>query len=195
MRPSQARTSTCSVCAGNGVPALSPFLVSLTYQKIEGNTGTPLAGAGIGGSDDDVNGLRTARRGDRPPPATAAHDRAPAGTAGGELSTVSGDPVSLGSAWRPPRVHVTVVDAAARAIVLEVKVKLDVVEWWLGGRCLAAVDKERLREWVGERTETVLSGELTLVHTRLGPIVEVPGVLAPSPLTPTAFLDLRDALA
>jgi hypothetical protein len=27
------------------------------------------------------------------------------------------------------------------------------------------------------------------------PTLEVPGVLAPSPLTPTTFLDLRDALA
>ena len=97
--------------------------------------------------------------------------------------------------WRPPRVYLSVVDTAGRIAGLEVKVKRDVVEWWLGRRCLAAVDKERLREWVHERIATVVSGELTLVHTRLGPMVEVPGVLSPSPLTPTTFLDLRDALA
>jgi hypothetical protein len=92
-------------------------------------------------------------------------------------------------------VYVSVVDTAGRAAVLEVKVKRDVVEWWLGRRCLAALDKERLKGWVYERTATLVSGELTLVHTRLGPMVEVPGVLALSPLTPTTFLDLRDALA
>jgi hypothetical protein len=92
-------------------------------------------------------------------------------------------------------VYISVVDTAGRVGVLEVKVKRDVVEWWLGRRCLAAVDKERLHAWVHQWTATVVSGELTLVHTRLGPMVEVPGLLAPSPLTPTTFLDLRDALA
>jgi hypothetical protein len=99
------------------------------------------------------------------------------------------------AAWRPPRLHVTVVDSAARVTVLEIKVKRDVVEWWLGRRCLAVFDKEQLREWVQQRVSQIVSGELALVHTRLGPVVEAPGVLAPSPLTPMPFLDLRDALA
>jgi hypothetical protein len=98
------------------------------------------------------------------------------------------------AAWRPPRLHVTVVDTAARATVLEIKVKRDVVEWWLGRRCLAVFDKEQLREWVQQRASQIVSGEIALVHTRLGPVVEAPGALAPSPLTPTTFLDLRDAL-
>jgi hypothetical protein len=58
-----------------------------------------------------------------------------------------------------------------------------------------AATAQQLREWVQGRITTVLSGELALVHTRLGPVVEAAGVLSPSPLTPTTFLDLRDALA
>jgi hypothetical protein len=115
------------------------------------------------------------------------------------LSTISGGGAHVDPrpdpAWRPPRVYFSVVDTAGRVAGLEVKVKRDVVEWWLGRRCLAAIDKEQLREWLQGRITTVLSGELALVHTRLGPVVEAAGVLSPSPLTPTTFLDLRDALA
>ena len=111
------------------------------------------------------------------------------------MTTISGDALPVGAAWRPARVHVAVVDAAARPAALEVKVKRDVVEWWLGRRCLAAVDREHLKRWIHGLTTTVQSGELALVHTRLGPTVEVVGLLAPCPLTPTTFLDLRDALA
>ena len=97
--------------------------------------------------------------------------------------------------WRPPRLQISVVDTAARPAVLDVKVKRDVVEWWLARRCIAVVDRRQLSRWVEERTATVQSGELALAHTRFGPMLDAPGLLAPSPLTPITFLDLRDALA
>jgi hypothetical protein len=92
-------------------------------------------------------------------------------------------------------VNFTVLDTAARLTVLEAKVKRDAVEWWFGRRCLAVIDRERMSSWVHQQLSEVTSGELTLLHTGLGPVAEAPGVLAPSPLMPTAFLDLRDALA
>jgi hypothetical protein len=91
-------------------------------------------------------------------------------------------------------VHLDVVDLAGRLAVLEVKVRRDFVECWLGHRCLAMVDRGTLTEWVLERRDEVTSGELVLLHSPLGPVIEAPGALAPSPLTPTTFLDLRSAV-
>ncbi len=91
-------------------------------------------------------------------------------------------------------VSLDVVDHAGRLTVLEVKVKRDFVECWLGRRCLAMMDRGKLADWVLERREEVTSGELLLVHSPLGPVIEAPGALAPSPLTATSFLDLRDAV-
>ena len=91
-------------------------------------------------------------------------------------------------------VHVDVVDLAGRLTVLEVKVKREFVECWLGRRCLAMVDRGTLAEWLLHRRGEVASGELLLVHAPGGPVVEAPGSLAPSPITPTSFLDLREAV-
>lgn len=92
-------------------------------------------------------------------------------------------------------VHIDAVDVAGRPAVLEVKVRRDFVECWVGRRCLAMVDRGMLADWVLERRSEVVSGELVFVHTRLGPVIEGVGALAPSPLSPASFLDLRDALA
>ena len=91
-------------------------------------------------------------------------------------------------------VHLDVVDLAGRLAVLEVKVRRDFVECWLGHRCLAMVDRGAFTEWVLERRDEVASGELVLVHSTLGPMIKAPGALAPSPLTPTTFVDLRNAV-
>ena len=89
-------------------------------------------------------------------------------------------------------VHLDVVDEAGRPAVLEMKVRLDFVECWLGGRCLAMVDRGRFTEWVLGRRHEVLSGELALVHSPLGPVIDAPGALTPSPLTPMNLLHLRE---
>ena len=91
-------------------------------------------------------------------------------------------------------VRLDVVDLAGRLTVLEIKVRRDLVECWLGRRCLAVVDRGKLTEWVLERREEVASGELFLVHSPLGPVIEAPGMLRPSPLTPTDYLELRDGV-
>ncbi len=91
-------------------------------------------------------------------------------------------------------VQLDVVDHAGRLTVLEVKIRRDFVECWLGRRCLAMVARGKVTEWVLEHRDEVASGELFLVHSPLGPVIEAPGALAPSPLTPTSFVDLRNAL-
>ena len=91
--------------------------------------------------------------------------------------------------------HVPVVDMGGHRASLDIDVDgVDVVEWRLGRRRLARVDRPTLLVWLRQGCEQLLCENLTLRHTPMGPFVEARGSLAPSPLNPVTFLDLRDRL-
>ena len=90
--------------------------------------------------------------------------------------------------------HVPVVDMAGHHTLLDIRFDADVVEWRLGRRRLAKVDRETLVQWLREGCEQLLCENLELRHTPIGPFIEARGSLAPAPLTPVTFLDLRDRL-
>ncbi len=91
--------------------------------------------------------------------------------------------------------HVPVVDLGGHRALLDIHVEPDVVEWRLGRRRLARVDHDALLDWLREGQQQLRCENLELSHTPMGPFVEARGSLAPCPLTPVTFLDLRDRLS
>jgi hypothetical protein len=91
--------------------------------------------------------------------------------------------------------HVPVVDMGGHRASLDIDVDgVDIVEWRLGHRRLARVDRSTLLVWFRQGSEQLRCENLTLRHTPMGPFVEARGSLAPAPLMPVTFLDLRDRL-
>jgi hypothetical protein len=79
-------------------------------------------------------------------------------------------------------------------IRLEVKIKLDVVELWLGRRSVAMIDREALAAWLAEPVGTFERHEVALWVSALGPVVEVRGWVRPALVDPGIFIELQERI-
>jgi hypothetical protein len=79
-------------------------------------------------------------------------------------------------------------------IRVEVKLKRDVVEWWLGRRSIAMIDRDALKEWL-ERPRGVFSKhDVSLVEADQGVAIAIRGLLPPTLPMPPGLADLRRRL-
>lgn len=86
-------------------------------------------------------------------------------------------------------------DQYGRPIRLEVKIKLDVVELWLGRRSVAMIDRDALEAWLIEPVGMFERHEVALWVSALGPVVEVRGSVRPALVDPHILVDLRERIA
>lgn len=93
-----------------------------------------------------------------------------------------------------PRVVIDASDALGRTTTVEVTVRRDTVEWWLGGRSVAMVDREVLARWLARPVGTFQRHELELWVSALGPVLEVTGRVMASVFAAEALNDLRRAV-
>jgi hypothetical protein len=88
-----------------------------------------------------------------------------------------------------------VIETGGRRAVVEARVRRDTVEWWLGRRCLAAVDRQALERWLSDPRGDLVSGDLELSASPWGIVMAAQGQVLPSPMSPVEVADLRDRLA
>lgn len=78
------------------------------------------------------------------------------------------------------------------SVWLEVKVKRDIVEWWLGGRAVAMMDREELGRWLANPVGEFSWHEVTLLVGEWGPAVVIEDRIPLGTLNPQEFQDLRE---
>jgi len=79
-------------------------------------------------------------------------------------------------------------------VCLEVKIKRDVVEMWLGSRSVAMIDRDALAAWLAEPVGTFERHEVALWMSELGPVVEVHNRVRPALVDPRVLGELRERL-
>src|SRR5436309_3555366 len=83
------------------------------------------------------------------------------------------------------------MDSLGHLLEVEVKVKRDLVEWWLNDRSIAMMDRERLASWLQTPTGIFDTHEVALWFSRWGPVISIEGTPRPSILDPEAFARLH----
>lgn len=78
---------------------------------------------------------------------------------------------------------------------LEVKIKRDVVEMWVGSRSVAMIDRDALARWLADPVGTFERHDVALWVSPLGLVIEVGERVRPALVDPRVVADLRDRLA
>ena len=80
-------------------------------------------------------------------------------------------------------------------VQLEVKIKRDVVEMWVGSRSVAMVDRDALATWLADPVGTFERHDVALWVSPLGLVIEVWDRVRPALVDACVLGDLRDRLA
>jgi hypothetical protein len=80
-------------------------------------------------------------------------------------------------------------------VQLEVKIKRDLVEMWVGTRSVAVVDRDALATWLADPVGTFERHDVALWVSPLGLVIEVWDRVRPTLVDPRVLGDLRDRLA
>jgi hypothetical protein len=92
------------------------------------------------------------------------------------------------------RLVIELDDHLERSVQLEVKIKRDVVEMWVGSRSVAMVDRDALARWLADPVGTFERHEVALWVSPLGVVIEVWDRVRPALVDPRVLGDLRDRL-
>ncbi len=93
------------------------------------------------------------------------------------------------------RLVIELDDPLEQRVQLEVKIKRDVVEMWVGSRSVAMVDRDALATWLADPVGTFERHDVALWVSPLGLVIEVVGRVRPALVDPRVVGDLRDRLA
>ena len=93
------------------------------------------------------------------------------------------------------RLVIELSDHLEWSVQLEVKIKRDVVEMWVGSRSVAMVDRDALARWMADPVGTFERHDVALWVSPLGLVIEVSDRVRPALVDPRVVGDLRDRLA
>ncbi len=93
------------------------------------------------------------------------------------------------------RLVIELDDPLEQRVQLEVKIKRDVVEMWVGSRSVAMVDRDALATWLADPVGTFERHDVALWVSPLGLVIEVVGRVRPALVDPRVVGDHRDRLA
>jgi hypothetical protein len=90
------------------------------------------------------------------------------------------------------RMQLALRDWQGRPLNVELSLRLDTVEAWTDGRCLAVFDRERLRGWLAAPGDVFVEDGMALRVVDQGVVVAVAGRVRWAPVDRQALTDLRD---